>query len=226
MKSPLVRGDATREALIGAAIELFSAQGFSSVSTRELAERSGINQALIGYHFGNKEGLYLAVFEHIRDRVRERVGPVAEAARDLLDQPGNAPKSVVARRELYLPPLLDIIDAVLSMLLAPETAHWADLIVREQSRPTAAFDVLYEGFMGTLLDLLTQLLAQLRHDEEVHANAQTARLTALGVIGQLLVWRMAHHGALRHLEWPALDEEKIAAIKQSVRRNVTAQLLA
>ena len=84
MKSPLVRGDATREALISSATELFSAQGFSSVSTRELAERSGINQALIGYHFGNKEGLYLAVFEHIRDRVRERVGPMAEAARALL----------------------------------------------------------------------------------------------------------------------------------------------
>ena len=222
MKSPLVRGDATREALIGAAIELFSAQGFSSVSTRELAERSGINQALIGYHFGSKEGLYLAVFEHIRDRVRERVGPMAEAARALLEPSGKAPKGATARRKLYLPALFDIIDAVLSMLLDPETSNWADLIVREQSRPTAAFNVLYEGFMGSLLDLLTRLVAQLREVDDL----PTARLTALGIIGQMLVWRMAHHGAMRHLEWTALDETKIAAIKQSVRRNVTAQLLA
>lgn len=222
MKSPLVRGDATREALINAAIELFSAQGFSSVSTRELAERSGINQALIGYHFGNKEGLYLAVFEHIRDRVRERVGPKAAAARTLLEQSGDIPKSVAARRKRFLPLLLDIVDAMLSMLLDAETSNWADLIVHEQSRPTAAFSLLYDGFMGALLGLLTELVAQLRDD----GDGQAARLTALGIVGQVLVWRMAHHGAMRHLEWPALDEAKIAAIKQSVCRNVTAQLLA
>ena len=221
MKAQVVRGDATREALILAALQTFANKGFGSVSTRELADVSGVNQALIGYHFGSKEGLYLAVFEHIKVRIQQQVSPVAEHIRAVLER--AEPGAEIAERQVtYLPPLLDLIDAVLSMLLNPETEHWAQLIVREQARPTAAFDVLYNGFMGMLLGLLTRLVLRLRADDDESG----ARLLVIGILGQLVIWRAARTGVLRHLEWDALDETRIAQIKQAVRRNVTAQLLA
>src|SRR5262245_58850831 len=40
------------------ALELFSARGFSSVTTKDIADATGFNQALIYYYFGSKEELF------------------------------------------------------------------------------------------------------------------------------------------------------------------------
>lgn len=45
-----------------AGLRLFAAQGYSKTSTRELAEAASVNVAAISYYFGDKAGLYRAVF--------------------------------------------------------------------------------------------------------------------------------------------------------------------
>lgn len=45
-----------------AALRLFAEQGYAKTSTRELAEAAGVNVAQIRYYFGDKAGLYRAVF--------------------------------------------------------------------------------------------------------------------------------------------------------------------
>lgn len=52
---------ATRAALLEAGLFCFSEQGFDGTSLRQLSERAGRPSSLIAHHFGNKEGLYLAV---------------------------------------------------------------------------------------------------------------------------------------------------------------------
>lgn len=52
-----------RERLLDVAERRFAAQGFSGASVRDVATDAGVNQALIAYYFGSKEGLYLSVFE-------------------------------------------------------------------------------------------------------------------------------------------------------------------
>lgn len=53
--------DATREALIAAATDLFAEHGFDGVRVDQISEASGVNKALINYHFGSKAGLYSAI---------------------------------------------------------------------------------------------------------------------------------------------------------------------
>jgi AcrR family transcriptional regulator len=48
--------------LLHAGLRLFATQGYSKTSTRELAEAAQVNVAAISYYFGDKAGLYRAVF--------------------------------------------------------------------------------------------------------------------------------------------------------------------
>jgi TetR/AcrR family transcriptional regulator len=56
-----VDGDRTRAALLDAALEEFAAKGFAGARVRNIAARAGVSKDLIAYHFGSKDGLYLAV---------------------------------------------------------------------------------------------------------------------------------------------------------------------
>lgn len=55
-------GAQAREQLLGCALRLFSDKGFAKTSTREIALAAGANLAAIRYYFGDKAGLYRAVF--------------------------------------------------------------------------------------------------------------------------------------------------------------------
>jgi AcrR family transcriptional regulator len=61
-RAPRHDGEASRARLLHSGLRLFAQQGFSKTSTRELAEAAGVNVASISYYFGDKAGLYRAVF--------------------------------------------------------------------------------------------------------------------------------------------------------------------
>lgn len=57
-----VKSDDARQRLLHTALRLFAEHGFANTSTRELAEAAHVNVAAISYYFGDKAGLYRAVF--------------------------------------------------------------------------------------------------------------------------------------------------------------------
>lgn len=61
-RKPRSDGEQSRERLLHSAIRLFAGQGYANTSTRELAQAAGTNVAAISYYFGDKAGLYRAVF--------------------------------------------------------------------------------------------------------------------------------------------------------------------
>jgi AcrR family transcriptional regulator len=54
---------ATREALLTAGADLFAERGYEGVPVWAIAEKAGVNKAMISYHFGGKRNLYLAIVE-------------------------------------------------------------------------------------------------------------------------------------------------------------------
>jgi AcrR family transcriptional regulator len=51
---------ASRQALLEAAAVLFDERGYDAATVRDIAERAGVDAALIARYFGSKEGLYIA----------------------------------------------------------------------------------------------------------------------------------------------------------------------
>ena len=52
---------ATREALLAAGTQLFAERGYDGVPVAVIAQKAGVNKAMINYHFGGKRKLYLAI---------------------------------------------------------------------------------------------------------------------------------------------------------------------
>jgi TetR/AcrR family transcriptional regulator len=52
-----------RQQIIQAAMELFAKQGFQGTTTREIADRTHVNEAILFRHFPHKDDLYWAVIE-------------------------------------------------------------------------------------------------------------------------------------------------------------------
>ncbi len=67
-----------RQRLLNTGLRLFAQQGFANTSTRELAETAQVNVAAISYYFGDKLGLYRAVFFGPEGGVQEDIARFAE----------------------------------------------------------------------------------------------------------------------------------------------------
>jgi AcrR family transcriptional regulator len=61
---------ATRERIVEAAVEAFAEKGFRGASTRDIAQRAGINQGLITYHFHSKDELWRAAADRLFGQMR------------------------------------------------------------------------------------------------------------------------------------------------------------
>jgi TetR/AcrR family transcriptional regulator len=64
--------EATRRALLSAAIAEFAEKGLAGARIDEIARRSGVNKQLVYHHFGNKDELYQAALEQVYAEIRER----------------------------------------------------------------------------------------------------------------------------------------------------------
>lgn len=212
---PTERGEATRAALISAAIEIFARDGLVAASTRRIAEAAGVQQALIGFHFGGKEGLYLSAFESIVAQMARAFGPEADAIeRELGDTGGSAARGLDA--------LLRLVDQVVSFLVRDETAALSQLITREQQSPTRAYEIVHDRFFGRMIRLMTRLVSRVNPA----LTEDDARLSVVSIMGQMLVLRHSRQVVLRHLEWTTIDDRRVAVLQTKIRESITRQLSA
>lgn len=208
------RSAQTREALLAAALEIFGRDGFDAASTRAISEAAGVNQALIAYHFGGKEGLYLAVFESIAATLSERVGPMLEVLRAEIDALDG---STADGRRACLEYFDRLLAAGVSVFSEPRGPGWIKLVLREQQEPGDAFDIFYRGVYGEMLETLTRLVGKLSGREP---DDPRARLTTLTLMGQFIFILVGRATTLRHMGWSQIGEKELTLTYQMVREGL------
>lgn len=53
----------SKEKLINAGVQVISKLGYNAATTKNIAAKAGVNEALIGRYFGGKEGLLITIFQ-------------------------------------------------------------------------------------------------------------------------------------------------------------------
>lgn len=87
------RTEATREALIAAARQLFTERGYEEVGTEEVVRAAGVTRGALYHHFGDKASLLRATYERIEAESTERVARIVLGSE--LDSPLEAMKAGV-----------------------------------------------------------------------------------------------------------------------------------
>jgi AcrR family transcriptional regulator len=130
------KNEIPKERLLDAAEALFAQKGYHAVTVRELTTAAQCNLAAVNYHFGNKKNLYVEVF---RSRWVPRAQRLQESFRQYLagQDPSSLGAVVRALAQAFLEgPLSD-----------EERQRHAQLMTREMSQPTVAFDLVANQVM-------------------------------------------------------------------------------
>src|SRR5919197_3631810 len=67
------RSSSTRSALETAARELFAERGYQAVPADEIVKAAGVSRGALYHHYGDKQGLFRAVFENVERELTEQV---------------------------------------------------------------------------------------------------------------------------------------------------------
>jgi AcrR family transcriptional regulator len=78
-------GSKTRDKILEAAIKLFAKKGFSGTTTKEVAEKAGVNEALIFRYFSTKKDLYGAIIEKKIEEDPAAIESTLEALKETRD---------------------------------------------------------------------------------------------------------------------------------------------
>ena len=218
-KSPNIppdnRHEGTRQALIEAGLALFGEHGFKATSTRMLSQSSGANVSAIPYYFGNKEGLYNAVVEYIVQRTTSYIGP---AYAQIQNSRLNGPWTGTGARQA----LKTLIESMAAMFVdSDEPKSWALIIMREQAKPTDAFDIFYNSLMKNVHDMMSTLIAACTG---IHPESDEAKIRAHMFLGQILVFLSSREVILRQLGVRKLTTHHASLIHKVMWSHVEAAL--
>lgn len=158
----------TRGKLLTAAAAVFSEHGYEGATVREICRRAGVNLALVNYHFGDKQELYLEVIRHALD---------AAAKMELLNQ-------AVEQNADPCDALRHVIRGMLERLNAGNErfALHIRLMMKEMARPTPAVARVVGETMRPVYSRLRSLIGQILHRP---IDDMTTRLCTHSVIGQV-----------------------------------------
>jgi AcrR family transcriptional regulator len=123
---PLTGVEDTRARILAAAREIFEVNGTRGTTTREVAQRAGVNEATLFRHFGSKAALLAAMREDAcgLDVFRSVIAGLSgtDLAADLRTLAGSTVVHMYSRRRLMLISMAE--DAVNGVVDDPDSPEW------------------------------------------------------------------------------------------------------
>ena len=206
-----------KERLLEAATDIFGRFGYEPATTRMIAQQANVNIAAIPYYFNGKEGLYFAVIDSIVELISLQVQPVCTIVSDTEFTGTDGSEKATVLLEQFISAMVNF------MVGSPEAPKVARIILREQLDPSSAYDRIFTGFMARVLDALTTLIIAI----SANMSKRTARIRAMTLIGQVLIFRVARETAVRGLQMEGYSQIETAEIRQIIidqTRSIIAQL--
>ncbi len=181
----------TRTRLVQTALSIFARRDFDAVSVREIVDLAGANIAAVSYHFGGKEGLYLATAEFLADTMLGRMQPLLTKIQRAAETADDEDADELLR---------ELIHGLVHNLLNDGVGdNAAGFILREQLQPTAAFDILFGRLMVPIQRTYQALVIRLGGDLYADDERQQILVTH-ALMGQILAFRIARTTVLRRLD--------------------------
>ncbi len=168
--STRARSEGTQHRLLDAAAEVFAEAGYRRATIAEICRRADANIAAAHYHFGDKQGLYAAVFDYALERAsaEEASGPPEQAA---------SPEERLRAQ----------VTSFLTRLLDPRRPAWiARLMAHELIEPSDVLDRLVRNRMRANHEQIAGAVRDLLGPE---ASPETVRLCTLSVVSQCVFYR-------------------------------------
>src|SRR5262245_7421788 len=110
---------ATREALINAALELFSERGYAAVGTEQIVARAKVTRGALYHHFEDKRDLFRAVFERVEEQLVEGIAAKMAAA-------GDSWGLIIGGMRAFLDACEDPAVKQISLIDAPAVLGWEE----------------------------------------------------------------------------------------------------
>jgi AcrR family transcriptional regulator len=206
-------GPHTESRLIDVAIDLFGREGIEAVGTRAVADAAGAQMSAITYHFGGKDGLYLACARRIAAKMRERTAPLLDLALAACGESGGGAEARTA--------ILAILGGFVTIMMNDDIASSARFIVREQMNPTPAFAILFDEAMQPVVERMHQLLQRIAGNRLTHDQV---RVRTVALFGQVLAFRFARATLMRATGWQSVGAAEINAVRAVVVAHANAIL--
>jgi AcrR family transcriptional regulator len=175
-----------REAILAAALELLRDRGIARLTTREIAAAAGVSEASIFYHYRDRAGLLMAVFE-------QGLVPLKELS-ETIDLPGPDISSVLAT----LGPALErFLDQGLPVL----TAAQSDIELRD-----ALLEYMSDEDLGPHRGVIAlgTALAEGQKDGRIRADIDP-QAVALMFVGACFIRASQRQMPIHKVELPELD---------------------
>jgi len=175
--SPNKKNTTTRDRLLEVAEMLFAQKGYDAVSVREITTAARCNLAAVNYHFGNKKALYLNVFRELWMFRAQRI--LACFEENLADHDKTSPAVVIQ----------SLAEALIKGPLTDEErlCHF-QLMIREMTKPTEAFEIVTQETMKPSLVRLGQLLHPYLKE---NMDEERTLLNILSIIAMVIYFNFA-----------------------------------
>ncbi len=142
--APIHHENSARGRLMTAAIALFARKGYAATTVREIVTAAGVTKPVLYYHFGNKEGIFLAM-------MREAVAEFEATAAAAVDEPGTSRARIAG----FLDRMFDLVLQHLDVMRVIDAIYYGP----PQGAPFFDFETIHQRFIETLTGLVREGMA-------------------------------------------------------------------